>query len=120
MINSIAFYYYYFFLLIFTTKHIYQTKEGFIFRLSGVNVLIPRICFVQRISLLEGDATKEILKQLTRFSGTFRDSKFLFHYRYNFRTAIIIFLSKIFLIRICAWKFGLNYTSKLINHLITI
>lgn len=75
----------FFFLLIFT-EHIYQTKEGFIFRLSEVNVLIPRICFVQRISLLEGDATKEILKQLTRFSGTFRDSKFLFHYRYNFRT----------------------------------
>lgn len=91
LINGIAIYlffillyYYYFFL--FTTEHIYQTKESFIFRLSKVNVLIPRICFVQRISLLEGDATMEILKQLTRFSGTFRDSKFLFHYRYNFRT----------------------------------
>lgn len=77
---------FYFIIIISFYSHIYQTKEGFIFRLSKVNVLIPRICFVQRISLLEGDATMEILKQLTRFSGTFRDSKFLFHYRYNFRT----------------------------------
>lgn len=64
-----SFYFIIIFFFINFYDHIYQTKEGFIFRLSKVNVLIPRIYFVQRISLLEGDAMKEILKQLTRFQA---------------------------------------------------